>query len=92
MQQQVHMVVHQDVCVDQDAVIQAGFAQQAPVMVPILIVEEDRATVHPALGDMHGNAGHFDSGLTGHRADLVGMPAVFAVAFASGIGETPICG
>lgn len=53
MQQQVHMVVHEDVCVDQDAVIHAGFAQQAPVVVPILIVKEDRATVEPKRGQVH---------------------------------------
>lgn len=86
------MVVHQDVCVNQEAVIRAGLAQQAPVVVPILVVEEDRTTVHPALGDIHGNAGHFDSGLTGHRAELGWMPAVFTAAFGAGIGEVPARG
>lgn len=92
MQQQMYMVVHQHIGVDEDIVACAGRAQEVPVMMPILIVQEDRVSVHPSLGDMHGNAGHFDPGLAGHRADPGELPAVFAHAPLAGIGEMPVRG
>jgi hypothetical protein len=86
------MVVHQYVGMDENVVVPGCLAKETPVMVPILVVEENRASVHPSLGDMHGNAGHFDSGLARHGAGLVGMPAVLAAALPTGIGETPVRG
>ena len=90
MQQQVHMVVHQHVGVNEHVVLRACLAQEAPVVVTVLVVEEDRASVHPSLGDMHGNAGNFDSGLAWHRADLVGMLAVSVAKLPADIGEMPV--
>ena len=60
------MVVHQDIRMNLDGVVTAGIAQKAAVVMPILIVDEDRTAVHAALRNVHRNAGDFDSGLTGH--------------------------
>ena len=45
-----------------------GVAEQAPVMAAVLIVDEDRASVDAALGDMKGNAGQEKTGLSWHGA------------------------
>jgi len=76
--------------VDEYVVFRACLTNETPVVVPIVIVQEDRTPVYPALGDMDGNAGYFDSGLARHGADLVGMPAAFVVARPNGIGEMPV--
>jgi hypothetical protein len=90
MEQQMYVVVHQHVGLNKDVIVRAYLAQEAPVMMSIIVIEEDRASVHPSLGDMHGNARQFDSGLTWHDTAPVGMPAVFAVSLTGDISEMPV--
>lgn len=68
--QQVDVVVHQDVRVDEDRTVAASVAQQAAKVTPILVIDEDRAAVHATLGDVHWSAGDFDTGLAGHGLSL----------------------
>jgi hypothetical protein len=76
--------------VNENGVASACLAQETPIVVPIVIIQEDRASVHPSLGDMHGNTGYFDPCLAWHRAGLVETPAVFLGKLPAGIGEIPV--
>lgn len=67
------MVVHQDKCVDGYTMRFGGLAQETPVMVAVGFIGKNGASVHAALGDMHGVAGQIKAGLSGH-------------AFAAGMG------
>lgn len=56
------MVVHQDEGVDCDIMFATCLAQDASVVVAILVVDEDDTAVHAPLGYMHRNARKFQTG------------------------------
>lgn len=62
----VDVIVHQHISVYGDAVALAGLPQEPAVVQPVGIVQEDRAPVHPALGDVHRDAGQLETGEPGH--------------------------
>ncbi|GAB3353467.1 hypothetical protein [Lysobacter tyrosinilyticus] len=51
------MVVHQYEGMEGDAVLAAGFAEQSPVLMAVVVVDEDGASIHSPLSDVHGEAG-----------------------------------
>lgn len=75
---------------DLHAVSATGIAQEAAVVMAVGIVQENRTTIHTALGHMHRDAGYFQTGSTRHwrhpgcdrpdcpvdRATTVGKPFV----------------
>ena len=85
VEQQMDMVVHQDVSMDQDGMVTASIAQETAIVMPILIVDENRAAVHAALGDVHRNPRDFDTCLTGHRLIRTEMLAACKVEVRIGI-------
>lgn len=52
---------HQDECMQSDAMVAKRSAQQAPEMVAILYVDEDRALVDTSLGDVQWRTRQFKS-------------------------------
>jgi hypothetical protein len=62
----MHMIAHQYECVDGDAMLAAGRAQQAEVVTPVFIVDEQRSTIDAALYDMKRDAGENQAGRAGH--------------------------
>jgi len=54
-QQQMDMIVHQNEGVYSNVVFEAGLTQQTPVVMAILVVNEDRRPIHATLDDMKRN-------------------------------------
>lgn len=49
------MIVHQNEGMNGNVVFEAGFTQQSPVVMAILVVNEDRRLIHATLDDMKRN-------------------------------------
>lgn len=64
--EQMHVVAHQHVGVDAQAVSCRALAKQAKVMATILVVQKDGATIDPALRDVERDAGDIQASLAGH--------------------------
>lgn len=60
------MVVHQDEGMDGDTALPTGLAQEVSVVVAVVVVDEDGAAIHAALGDVHRDARQFQAGLAWH--------------------------
>lgn len=70
-QQQVDVIVHQDKGVHGDGILGASFAEQSPVVMTILVVDENGRTVDTALGDVEQDLWKNQSCATRH--DLEGL-------------------
>ena len=69
------MVAHQHVGVDAQAVSCRTLAEQAKVVVAIVVIQKDGATIDPALRDVERYAGNLQASLAGHgRAEWLGNP------------------
>ncbi len=66
--QQVHVVAHQHESVHLHRMPLTGVAEQAPIMAAVLIIDEGRAPIDAALGDMKRDAGQEKTGLSWHGA------------------------
>jgi hypothetical protein len=60
------VIAHQHKRVNGDPAPAAGVAQQAQVMTPIFVVDEQRSTIDAALYDMKRDAGENQAGRAGH--------------------------
>ncbi len=67
--EQVDMVVHQRVAVEQAAGVAQHLVQELQVAPPVLFVQEARLSIAAALDDVLRNIGQVESGLAGH-ADI----------------------
>lgn len=75
-QQQMHVIAHQDIGVDGDGALTHGIAQQVEVVAPVVIVDEDGATVDATLGDMKGDTGNLEAWPARHARSFAGRGAV----------------
>jgi len=60
------MIVHQNEGMNGNVVFEAGFTQQSPVVMAILVVNEDRRLIHATLDDMKRNMSRDQACATGH--------------------------
>lgn len=60
------MVVHQDECVQRNVMIVEGSAEQAPEVVAIVLIQEDRALVDAALSDVQRDTWQFKTRQSWH--------------------------
>ncbi len=60
------MIVHQNEGVNGNVVFETGFTQQSPVVMAILVVNEDRRPIHATLDDMKPNMWQDQAWATGH--------------------------
>ncbi len=65
-QQQMDMIVHQNEGVNGNVVFEADFTQQSPVVMAILVVNEDRRPIHTTLDDMKRNMWQHQACTTEH--------------------------
>ena len=64
------MVAHEDVGVYGDTMLIHDIAQKIMKVVPIDVVNEDRAAIYPALGDMKRSARKLEARVTRHAVSL----------------------
>ena len=57
------MVAHQSVGVDPQAMRRGAFSQQTEIVAAIAVIQKDGATTDPALGDVEGYPGYFQTSL-----------------------------
>lgn len=48
----MHMVAHQNVGVDTQAMFRGALAQQSEVVAAVVVIQKDGATIDPTLGDV----------------------------------------
>lgn len=64
--EQVHMIAHQNVSVDAQAVSCCALAQQVQIVAAIFVIQKDAAAIGPALRDVERYAGDLQARLAGH--------------------------
>lgn len=85
--QQVYVIAHQHVSVNGKLLIPSEQAEQPQIVVPIIVVDEDRAAIHSAMSDVQRYAGQFKSRPSRHgRYSSFAQTAVSPVYGCRGIG------
>ena len=77
----MHMIGHQHVTVDGDALLARCDLQRLQVSSEVLVVDEGRPAVHPAMGDVLGNAGQFEA-WAAHDPTMLAVPGEGSRLFA----------
>lgn len=65
----MNVIVHQYERMDGNRVLGTRLAEHAAIVMAVDVVDEDGATVHPALRDVHGDAREFQAGTSWHAGD-----------------------
>lgn len=79
--EQVHMIAHQHVGVDAQAVSCCTFAQQAQIVAAVFVIQKDGAAIDPALRDVERYAGDLKASLARHgRTESSEEPSLRAVS------------
>lgn len=71
--QQMDVIAHERVGVDADVMGRGDFGQKFAIEQVVFDIDEDRASIHPALGDVKRNAGDEQAWTTRHAARTMAM-------------------
>ena len=64
--EQVHVIAHQNVGVDAQAVARGALAQQTEIVAPVFVIQKDGTSIDPTLGDVERYPGNFQASLARH--------------------------